>query len=114
MGRGYAHFVITGESDDPHAVVERIFRKIELLRQEPPSREEFERVRRVHYAEFIRLFDSTEEIGDAFIRHLFGESDLLLFTDIMDSVTYEDTMALLNEFFIKEASSVAVVFPIDK
>ena len=114
VGRGYAHFVITGESDDPHAVVERIFRKIELLRQDPPTREEFERVRRVHYAEFIRLFDSTEEIGDAFIRHLFGESDLLLFTDIMDSVTYEDTMALLNEFFIKEASSVAVVFPIEK
>jgi predicted Zn-dependent peptidase len=114
VGRGYAHFVIAGESDDPDAVIDRIWQKLELLKREPPTREDFERVRRVHYAEFIRLFDSTEEIGDAFIRHLFSDNDLLAFTDIIDSVTYEDTVALLNEFFSKEASSVAVVFPIEK
>ena len=114
IGRGYAHFVIAGESDDPDTVIDRIWNKIEHLKKLPPTREEFERVRRVHYAEFIRLFDSTEEIGDAFIRHLFAENDLLAFTDIMDAVTYEDTVELLNKFFNKEASSTAVVFPIKK
>ena len=114
VGRGYAHFVVTGESDEPDAVIDRVWQKIENLKKEPPTREEFERVRRVHYAEFIRLFDSTEEVGDAFIRHLFADNDLLTFTDIMNTVTYEETMAILNEFFDKEASSVAVVFPVKK
>ncbi len=63
IGRGYAFYDFTGESDDPDAVYRAFLACVDRLSREGLSRAAFERSRRIQYADYVTGFDSTESIG---------------------------------------------------
>ena len=63
----FAFVSVTGESDDPMAVLSKIQSYISALAKQGVSNEALERSRRVLYSEFVKDFDSTEEIANNMI-----------------------------------------------
>ena len=84
------------------------------VKETPPPREDFERLRRVKYADFVQSFDSTDEIGNEFLYHLFVDIDLFDVGDVFASITYEEVVALLQEFFCEDYAVMATIYPKDE
>ncbi len=112
FGMGYAHAIVSGESDDPEAVYERIMSTVEQLRKNPPDEAAFLRAKRALYANAIQLFDNPEEIGDSFIDALFSESDIFARTRLLSEITYEEVLNALKDFFKEEYTVMATVVPL--
>lgn len=106
-----ALFLLSGESEEPETVYERVMAYLQEAKQNPPSREDFERLRRVKYADFVQSFDSTEEIANEFLYHLFADIDLFDVGDIFASITYEEVTETLREFFSEDYAAMATIYP---
>ncbi len=106
-----AFFLLSGETDRPEEVYERVTTYLTQAKQNPPLREDFERLRRVKYADFVQVFDSTDEIANEFLYHLFVGVDLFDVGDIFSSITYEEVVATLNSFFAEDCAAMATIYP---
>lgn len=110
--RTSAFMLLWGEADDPELVYSKILDRINEAKTEPPSEEEFLRAKRNHYASYIRTFDSTSGIANEFLEDLFAGIDTLEVGDILSSITYEEVVAEIKEFFREDRMAMAVVTPI--
>lgn len=107
----FAYTAISGEADDPEEVLRRIRAYIEETAKHGISPADFERSRRVLYSEYVKNFDSTEEISYNMIDFIFDDSELLSFGDKLMRVTVDDVNALLGTAFLDEYFSLSVVWP---
>ncbi len=110
----FAYNSISGESDDPEAVFSAIFEYVDRIFNEGLDKKDFERCKRIMYADAIRSFDSTENIANNLFNFACDECDLLLYAEIIDSVTYDDICRQFKEAFNKDKIMMSVVFPIKK
>jgi predicted Zn-dependent peptidase len=109
----YGHVIFGGESDNPIEVMDEIIKEFENKIQTGLDREEFERCKKVSYAHSITLFDSTENIANAFISCLFKGIDVLDLPEIIGSITFEDVENRLKQIFKKENFIISIINPMD-
>ena len=109
----FAYNSIVGEAEDPRRVLTEIERYIKRSISHGLSREDFERSKRVMYAEFVRAFDSTDSIANNLFSFVVEGAELLSYADIINSVTFDDVESLLKSSFIKKKSTLSVVLPIE-
>lgn len=107
----FAYTAVSGEADDPENVLERIKTYIRELAEKGIAAADFERSRRVLYSEYVKDFDSTEEIAYNMIDFIFDGSDLLSFGDKLMNVTLDEANALLKTAFSNEYFSLSVIRP---
>ncbi len=110
--REASFYLLFGESQDPDAVYKRILAMLQKKKRNKPTEADFLRVRRAAYAEHIRIFDSTEAIADEFLADLFAGIDLLEVGAMLSSITYDEVMAALDDFFTDDIAVMAVVNPL--
>lgn len=108
-----AYNSIAGESDDPKKVLCEIFAYIDRLKSEGLSYNDFLRGKRVMYAEFVKSFDSTENIANNLLSFIFEDAELLSYADIIDSVTFEDVTKIFETAFDPESVSLSVILPLE-
>ena len=75
------------------------------------SEEDIERSRRVLYSEYVKDFDSTEEIANNMIDFIMDGTDLLDYGEKLTSVTCEQVNALLGSVFKEDYFSISVIRP---
>ena len=107
----FAYTAVSGEAEDPEAVLGRIKEYIRALSEKGVDEADFERSRRVLYAEFVKDFDSTEEIAYNMIDFIFDDADLLSFGDKLMKVSLDDINELLETAFLDEYVSLSVIRP---
>ncbi len=105
----FAYNSVNGEADDPRAVLEYIKKYIGEALTSGLCREDFERAKRVMYAESVRIFDSTEGIGNTLFSFLSDNTEPLSQADIIGRVTYEDACRRFEAFFSKPSITLSVV-----
>ncbi len=110
---GCAYALVVAETAAPDIVLSRMYEAIEQAGKEPPSRQEFERLRRCFYADYVRLFDSTEEIAEEMLDNFFSGVDLLDVGDMVLQVTYEEFRSLVSQLFKRELCTASVVRPLE-
>ena len=108
-----AYLMIAGESERPLDAYHRIENLLKNIHQNIPSMETFSRIKRVMYANYIRSFDSTEEIAGALTDHFFHGMELFSFGDIISSVCYEDFTHFCKTFFAHKKFSLSVITPVN-
>ena len=94
ISKTFAYNFISGEANDPKAVLKKI-RK--YLDQTVLSKEDFERGKRVMYAEFVKSFDSTESIANTLLSFVGDGAELFEYGDILSSISFEEVQALFEE-----------------
>ena len=112
IGDSFAFNSVSGEADDPKAVLDEILSHIEKLKADGLDREDFKRSKRVMYAEAVRSFDSTDAIANNLFSFVCDGFELLSDTDIIDSISFEEICELFKNAFNKEHITLSAVLPI--
>jgi predicted Zn-dependent peptidase len=113
ISEGFAFNTVSGKADDPKRVYKESLAYIEKVKKEGLDREDFTRAKRVIYAEFVKLFDSTENIANQLFSYGCDRFDMLLNYDMINSITFEEVSALLDKAFKEEYMTLSVVYPLE-
>ena len=109
----YAHFTLEGESDDPERFLDELKAYIGRVSEQGINREDFERTKKVLFAEQVKGFDSTEGIGDAIFSCDYDNIGVFDYFEILNSVTYQDVQNAFNKFFAHPSITLSVVEPLN-
>ena len=109
----FAYNSLAGEADDPELVLRTVQEYLASVRERGLSREDFERGRRVMYAEFVKEFDSVEAIANNLLCAVFDGYDLLEYARLISSVTFEEVCALFASQLTEDTVTLSAVYPKD-
>ena len=104
--------IVTAETPDPDAVWEQVLQQIGQLRRFGLPREDFERMRRVAYADFLASLDSTEELAEGFCSSVADGLDLFSFGTMILETPYSLVGELLLRDYGENRMTQAVVVPL--
>lgn len=104
---------VSGESDNPEKVYDKVTAYIEEVKKNGFSKADFDRIKKAKYAEYIRTFD-TSNIAEPFLFCKLEGEDLFEMNDYIKEVRFEDMEVLLNRLFVEEHYCMSVVEPIKK
>lgn len=107
----FAFLRIAGEAADPEDVFREICAYVAEKQKTGLSREDFERCRRVAYAEYIKGFDSTEEIAEALLSFVQEGVEPFAYAELLRSMAFSDVEALLGAFFQPSYFTLSAVYP---
>ena len=113
VAENFAFNCISGESDTPDVVTQKVMETVERFREEGISDEDLERCRRVLYADEIRAYDSTEEIANRLLSFVMDGADLFAYPELIEAITKEELMDLLHTLYRQEYLSVSVIDPLE-
>lgn len=107
----FAFLTVGGEADEPMEVLDYIKSYIREKQKTGLSEAEFERCKRVMLAEYIKDFDSTEEIANNMIDFIFDGGDIFDCMEELERVTLEDVEHLLGTAFDEDFFCISVIRP---
>ncbi len=107
-----AYNSLAGEADDPKLVLKEIRKYLNNVAKTGLSKDDFERGKRVMYAEFVKSFDSTDNIANNLFTFICENSELLSYADIIESITFDDVCELFKTAFTEERTALSVISPI--
>ncbi len=105
---------VSGEADHPDEVLRIINEHVASLLKSGIPDEDFERCRRVMYADEIRAYDSTEEIANRLISFALDGMDMFSCPALLQSLTKQEPEALLAELWQDDRIALSVIAPQDK
>ena len=108
----FAFTCISGESTNPEAVYDSLMDYLEGVKKNGLSVEDFERCRRVMYADEIRAYDSTDEIANRLLSFVFDGSQIFDVPTVLQSITKEELEKLLHTLYQPEYFAMSVVHPL--
>lgn len=108
---GFAFLRIMGEADDPEDVYREIRAYIAEKQKSGLSEADFERCRRVEYAEYIKGFDSTEEISEMLLCFIQDGAELFSYAELIRNMEFSYIEELLQTCFDPSYFTLSVVFP---
>ena len=108
-----AYNSFAGESNSPEDVLGELKKYIAGVKESGLSVSDFDRARRVMYAEYVKIFDSVESIANNLLGFAFEDSDIFSYGDILRSLTISDVESLLEGCFDSECFTMSVVYPIN-
>ncbi len=111
--RVFSYVILSAECDQPKRVLEELRTyAAQLRRTHGITQQEFERAKRVLYADDVTAFDSTETIASVCLDYALDDYDL--FSGIADvaQVTLSDVFAVLDQLFDPSHIAASIVYPI--
>ena len=103
---------ISGYSNEPDKVYAEILSEIESFKKTGFAKEDFERVKRVFYASNLRYFNSTEDIANEFLTHIFRDFDMLDYPEVISSVTFDEITSRFNDNFTEDRIVLSKILPL--
>ncbi len=113
IGEGYGYFALSGEADDPRLVYDRFCAYIDEVREKGLSPEDFERSRRILYADYVTSFDATEDIAQSLLTYAMDGIPLFDFVPTVQSLTLGEITDLFEACFTPERYALSVVNPFE-
>ncbi len=113
IAKTYGFTLLGGESNQPEEVYGKVQEKLDQLKKEGIPAEELARARKVLISGNIRMFNSVERMGNAFIRHILAGYHPLEFANEVKKVTDEMVMTQLREHFDTGNAVLSVVRPVE-
>lgn len=113
MQPDYGFSAIEGESSDPKAVYDAVIAETERVRKEGLAEEDFDRIKKVIWGDYIRSHDDVDDYASEFLKLLFMDINYFDFADAYNEVTFESVKKRFDEHFVKERSALSVVKPIE-
>ena len=108
---GFGFHCISGESDTPELVLERLKEHLRRVCEQGIPEADFERCRRVMYADELRAYDSTEEIASRLVSYVFDGVELFSYLPLLQEIRREEAEALLREAFREDCFTLSVIRP---
>lgn len=107
--RDVAFYSIYGEGNTPKLVLEKIKQYISKVKEKGLSERDFIRCKRVMMAEFIRDFDSVDDIANSLLNIVFDGSDIFEYRKIIEGVCFADIEYCLENYFDDKRFALSVI-----
>ena len=108
----YGFVTIEGESENPEKVFETVIQYIENLGKKGLSEEEFERIKKVIWGNYIRSYNDIGSFAHKFISMEFVGIDYTDYYNVYKDVTFEDVKKRFYELYNKEYAVLSVIEPV--
>jgi predicted Zn-dependent peptidase len=108
-GYGYSAHLFTGESHEYEKVREYINEELARVIKDGVNEEDFERIKKKHYGNFIMNFNDIDSISNSLIGSYFNDEDLFEQLSVLENVTLEDVNNRLRSAINIENSSMSVI-----
>lgn len=105
----YSYALITGASNNPKAVFDRILEEIKALKKNGINDEDFDRTKKMIYGLYVREYNNIEDISKMFIADFFKGINSFDYIDKYNQVTKEYAQSLLEKFFNEEQMVLSIV-----
>ena len=105
----YAHILISGQSNNPQLVQNMLITEIEKLKNNGFVAEDFERMKRKIYGEFVTEFNDVASISRMFLADTVKQINSFDYVDEYDNITMEYAKELLNEVFVEDKMVLSVI-----
>lgn len=110
----YGFTAIDGESADPRAVYDRMLAYIEKLRKSGLHEEDFNRIKKVIWGNYIRSHNDIEDYAHTFLTMQFMDINYFDYYDVYKTITFADIEKRFYQHFRREAAALSVVEPVAK
>ena len=111
FSKEYAHALITGQSNNPQLVEQLFKEEVKKLKNKGLNSEEFNRVKRKIYGEFVTEFNDVSRIGKMFLADTMKGINSFDYIEKYDDVTEEYTTNVLNEVFNEDKMVLSIIKP---
>jgi len=105
----YAHALIGGQSNNPQLVENMFIEEIQKLKRDGLNSEDFERIKRKIYGEFVTEFNDVASISRMFLADTVKNINSFDYANEYDNVTIEYADYILNEVFIESKIVLSVI-----
>jgi len=109
FSKNYAHIVISGQTKDEKQFVEKIKEEIEKLKQNGINKEDFERIKKKIYGEYIMEYNQIADISRMFLADSFKGINSFDYLEEYKQVTKQYTEQILKDIFKEENMAYAVI-----
>lgn len=105
----YAHILISGQANNPQNVVKGLTNKIEEFKKSGLNEEDFERVKKKIYGDYVSEYNNVGSIARMFLSDYFKGINSFDYLEEYDSVTKEFAQQILKEVFCEDKMVVSIV-----
>ncbi len=105
----YAHILISGQSNDPDQVYDKIKQEVHRQKQEGISKEDFHRIKKKLYGEYIKEYDDIENTANMFLSNYFLGINSFDYLNQMDAIDVEFVTQVLNDVFRNEKMVISII-----
>lgn len=109
IGRSFASYIFSGESDDPQKVKSALIKRIEYIKQNGVDVRSFEAVKRTRYGREIKGFSDITTLAEGLVNAHFGGYNIFDGLEIYKKITAEDVNALIRESFNEKNCVLSVI-----
>ena len=109
FSKNYAHVLISGQSNNPQLVKDLLKNEIRNLKNNGINSEDFERIKRKIYGEFVTEFNDVGSISRMFLADTIKEINSFDYVDKYDEVTEDYVVDVLNEIFNDDNIVLSVI-----
>ena len=100
---------IYAESENPELVLATVKEYIKNVKKNGISEKDFVRCKRVMMVEYVRDFDSVDDIANSLLNLVFEGSDVFEYRRIIENVTLSDVEKCLSDSFDDECYALSVI-----
>ena len=88
-GRGHLFPFARGESDDPDRVLAQIQRRIDAYKTVPPSKDDFERIKRATYGALVRDYNNVDSVAGTLSEAALADTEPFAVIDAAAAADYD-------------------------
>ncbi len=108
-GFNYATPIFSGESTDPKAVAKRINDRIQSLKKEGITKQQFETVRKKQYGKTVRAFSDIDTVANGLVVSHFEDEELFSEFEVIKNLKLEFVNDLLKKSFNEDKTVLSVI-----
>ena len=104
----YAHVLITGQSNEPEKVYEKLKQEIEKMKT-GINEEDFERIKKMLYGGYVKEYNDVADIARMFLADSFKGVNSFDYLEEIEGITVEYLEQILKDVFKEEKMIISVV-----
>lgn len=109
INRDVAFHSIYAEGENPDDVLDKVKSYVKRVKSNGLCERDFIRCKRVMMAEFVRDFDSVDDIANSVLNFAFEGSDIFEYRKIIKDIEFSDVCECLNESFGDDSFAISVI-----
>ncbi len=109
FSKQYAHVSITGQSNNPKKVLEKLKVEIKQMMENSIDSEHFQRVKNMIYGNYVKEYDDVAEICRMFVGDYMKGINSFEYIEEYEQVTPEYTKQVLEEVFKEDKTVLSIV-----
>lgn len=111
FSKQYAHVLVSGQSKNPEKIYEKFKTEISDFKKNGLNDEDFERIKRKIYGDYVIEYNSVGEIARMFLADSFKEINSFDYIEKYNTVTKEYAEQILKEVFNEEKMVLSMIKP---